>query len=78
MICYTLLYIVKLPSGLLAVATAVIHQLVLSKAGLATLIVSENRRNFFEANKEGIGSLLGFVMLYFCGVQLGKIVWKQG
>ncbi|KAF8773942.1 hypothetical protein HNY73_016548 [Argiope bruennichi] len=78
MICYTILYAVKLPSGLLAIVTVAIHQLILSKAGLATLIVSETRRNFFEANKEGIGSLLGFVTLYFSGVQLGKIVWKQG
>ncbi|GBN61952.1 hypothetical protein AVEN_138152-1, partial [Araneus ventricosus] len=78
MICYTILYVIKLPAGLFAAATVVIHQLVLSKAGLATLIVSEMRRNFFEANKEGIGSLLGFVTLYFCGVQLGKVVWKQG
>ncbi|GFR13639.1 GPI-anchored wall transfer protein 1 [Trichonephila clavata] len=77
-ICYSVLCKVRLPSGLLAALTVLIHQLLLSKAGLADLVISESRGNFFEANKEGICSLLGFVTLYFCGVQLGHIVWKQG
>ncbi|GFT78739.1 GPI-anchored wall transfer protein 1 [Nephila pilipes] len=78
MICYSVLCKVRLPSGLLAAVTVLIHQLLLSKAGLTALVLSESRANFFEANKEGICSLLGFVTLYFCGVQLGHIVWKQG
>ncbi|GFR00957.1 GPI-anchored wall transfer protein 1 [Trichonephila clavata] len=73
-ICYSVLCKVRLPSGLLAALTVLIHQLLLSKAGLADLVISESRGNFFEANKEGICSLLGFVTLYFCGVQLGHIV----
>ncbi|GFY79699.1 GPI-anchored wall transfer protein 1 [Trichonephila inaurata madagascariensis] len=78
MICYSVLCKVRLPSGLLAALTVLIHQLFLSKAGLADLVISDSRENFFEANKEGICSLLGFVTLYFCGVQLGHIVWQQG
>ncbi|GFY27232.1 phosphatidylinositol-glycan biosynthesis class W protein [Trichonephila clavipes] len=78
MICYSVLCKVRLPSGLLAALTVLIHQLLLSKAGLADLVISDSRENFFEANKEGICSLLGFVTLYFCGVQLGHIVWQQG
>ncbi|GIY09443.1 phosphatidylinositol-glycan biosynthesis class W protein [Caerostris extrusa] len=78
MICYSALCITKLPSGLLALITISIHQLLLSKYGMAALIISDIRTNLFEANKEGICSLMGFITLYFWGVQLGQVVWKQG
>ncbi|KAG8189648.1 hypothetical protein JTE90_018497 [Oedothorax gibbosus] len=77
-ICYSVLSITNIPSGILAIASMTVHQLLLSKLDLLTLILSEDRETFFKANKEGICSLLGFVSLYFAGVQLGSVVWKKG
>lgn len=65
-----------IPPGLMAVLIAIFHQILLSN-GVTEFVMSDVRRNFVEANKEGISSLLGFVSIYFFGVHVGQILWKK-
>ncbi|XP_015903704.2 phosphatidylinositol-glycan biosynthesis class W protein [Parasteatoda tepidariorum] len=75
--CSSILAIFKVNAGLLAVIIVIIHQFLLTKLGLSDFVSSPERRNLLEANKEGICSLLGFVSLYFFGVQLGHVAWGK-
>lgn len=65
-----------IPPGLMAVLIAIFHQILLSN-GVTEFVMSDKRRNFVEANKEGICSLLGFVSIYFFGVHVGQVLWKK-
>jgi phosphatidylinositol glycan class W len=36
-----------------------------------------SRTNFFDANREGICSSLGYVALYFIGISVGKLIFNE-
>ncbi|XP_035232196.1 phosphatidylinositol-glycan biosynthesis class W protein-like isoform X2 [Stegodyphus dumicola] len=77
-ICYNILTLCPAhSSGFLAVVTIVLHQLLLSQMDLTLFVLSDARDTFIRANKEGIVSLLGFISLYFFGVQLGSLLWRS-
>ncbi|KAJ3445707.1 phosphatidylinositol-glycan biosynthesis class w protein [Anaeramoeba flamelloides] len=49
----------------------------LSKFGLAEWILSDQRRNLFEANKDGACSLVGYLALFLIGSNLGYLILKN-
>ncbi|KAJ6246607.1 phosphatidylinositol-glycan biosynthesis class w protein [Anaeramoeba flamelloides] len=64
-------------SGLFGVILLAIYQTLLSKFGLAEWILSDQRRNLFEANKEGACSLVGYLALFLIGSNLGYLILKN-
>ncbi|XP_023227525.1 phosphatidylinositol-glycan biosynthesis class W protein-like isoform X2 [Centruroides sculpturatus] len=63
--------------GLLSVVIITIYQYMLSGCKLNNYLFSDQRDNIFQANKEGLYSLLGYISLYFAGVELGKFFSKS-
>ncbi|XP_052242547.1 phosphatidylinositol-glycan biosynthesis class W protein-like [Dreissena polymorpha] len=58
------------------------HQLLLSKAGLREFVIVGygthfSRNGIIEANREGIVATVGFLAIFFIGVQLGKILMAK-
>ncbi|XP_054715087.1 phosphatidylinositol-glycan biosynthesis class W protein-like [Uloborus diversus] len=68
--------LIPIRPGVLSMITMVLHQWLLLKGGLTSFVLSDDRRNLFEENKEGICSLLGFMSLYLYGIELGSLLWK--
>ncbi|NXO67417.1 PIGW protein, partial [Phainopepla nitens] len=62
---------------LVAVALAVLYQLLLSTTSLQTFILHgsdgrDSRRGFLDANREGLLSLPGYLAIYLASVQVGQ------
>ncbi|KAJ6251755.1 phosphatidylinositol-glycan biosynthesis class w protein [Anaeramoeba flamelloides] len=64
-------------SGLFGFILLAIYQTLLSKFGLTEWIMSDQRRNLFEANKEGACSLIGYLALFLIGSNLGYLILKN-
>ena len=57
------------------------YQLLLSKTMLDYFLMSGydgDNAGFFEANKTGILSCVGYIALYFTALELGKYYFRQG
>ncbi|NWU39648.1 PIGW protein, partial [Hylia prasina] len=70
----------KRKAWLVALALAVLYQLLLSTTSLKTFILHgsdgrDSRLGFLDANREGLLSLLGYLAVYLASVQVG--LWLQ-
>ena len=66
-------------SGLIGVILAVLYQHCLTNMGLEDYIIngtSDVRNGFLDANREGLSSCLGYLALYFMGLQIGRIIFN--
>ncbi|NXO30118.1 PIGW protein, partial [Cisticola juncidis] len=71
----------KHKAWLVAVALAVLYQLLLSTTSLKAFILHgsdgrDSRLGFLDANREGLLSLVGYLAIYLASVQVG--LWLQG
>lgn len=65
----------------LGAVVILLHQVALSK-GLRNFVLfgyngDASRKGLLESNREGVVSSIGFVAIYFVGVQLGTILMKN-
>eukprot|EP00758_Cryptobia_borreli_P012630 Tbor_TRINITY_DN5764_c8_g6::TRINITY_DN5764_c8_g6_i3::g.20304::m.20304/K05283/PIGW; phosphatidylinositol glycan, class W len=63
----------QIPHYFLSLFIITLHQTILS-AGASNIIFYGHRDNIIAANKEGIGSLLGYVAIFSFGIDIGKAV----
>nr|XP_054764341.1 phosphatidylinositol-glycan biosynthesis class W protein-like isoform X1 [Lytechinus pictus] len=68
-------------SAVISVSLAVGYQYLLTHRGLEDLVLhgtdlNDSRNGFFNANREGLVSCLGYVAIYFAGVRLGQYLLK--
>ncbi|XP_791509.3 phosphatidylinositol-glycan biosynthesis class W protein [Strongylocentrotus purpuratus] len=64
-------------SAVISLSLAVGYQVLLTQHGLEDLVLhgtdlNDSREGFFNANREGLVSCLGYVAIYFAGVRLGQ------
>ncbi|WWC91613.1 uncharacterized protein L201_006559 [Kwoniella dendrophila CBS 6074] len=52
------------------------HQLILSKFGLQSYLLSDSRNGLIGLNKEGISSLPGYISIYLLGISIGEHISK--
>ncbi|XP_014669699.1 PREDICTED: phosphatidylinositol-glycan biosynthesis class W protein-like isoform X2 [Priapulus caudatus] len=68
-------------SGIFALVLSVLYQYLLINCGLADFLKygsdgTDSRETLIDANREGLVSCIGYIALYFAGVQLGRILMK--
>jgi phosphatidylinositol glycan class W len=55
----------------------IVYQVVLSHFGVAEYIINAERTNFFNQNREGILSLIGYIALFLIGTQIGTFSTQE-
>ena len=65
--------LVHLPISLAAFLVTLLHQLVLSYTNLQDFTLNAARTNLFNANKEGIVSLFGYLAIHLFGLSVGTV-----
>ena len=75
---YPLLPLPPWATGVLLIG---VHQLLLSYFGLTNYVINglhgdSSRDTLIDANREGVVSSLGYIALYFMGMELGKYIFK--
>ncbi|XP_071483169.1 phosphatidylinositol-glycan biosynthesis class W protein-like [Diadema antillarum] len=68
-------------SGLISLSLALLYQHLLTGCGLQEVVLhgtdlKDSRAGFFNANREGLASCLGYVAIYFAGVKLGQYLMQ--
>ncbi|XP_065899394.1 phosphatidylinositol-glycan biosynthesis class W protein-like isoform X2 [Dysidea avara] len=78
----TLLYpLLIIPSWTTGLVLITLHQSLLSYGGVTSYVINgphgdDTRDNLISANREGIVSSLGYLSLYFLGMEIGRFVFK--
>ena len=70
-----------LPSWVTGVILIGTHQLLLSNFGLTDYVINGlhgdgSRDTLIDANREGVVSSLGYIALYFLGMELGRYIFR--
>ncbi|GMK54758.1 hypothetical protein CspeluHIS016_0113440 [Cutaneotrichosporon spelunceum] len=58
--------------GVIAVAIAVLQQLIFAVPGLTPFLLNSHRPNILAANKEGLASLAGYLAIFLVGLGIGE------
>ncbi|XP_013782770.1 phosphatidylinositol-glycan biosynthesis class W protein-like [Limulus polyphemus] len=58
------------------VVVPVLYQYLLSHYKMTEYLLSDERKGFLHANKEGLWSLFGYTAIYLFAVQVGKLLFK--
>ncbi|WWC64696.1 uncharacterized protein I303_107307 [Kwoniella dejecticola CBS 10117] len=62
--------------SVLGIGMSLFHQLILSKFGLQTFLLSPSRPGLLGLNKEGIASLPGYISIYLLGLSTGEHIQR--
>lgn len=74
--------LLPVPPWITGVSLITFHQLLLSHFGVTDYVINGphgdgSRDTLIDANREGLVSSLGYIALYFLGMEIGRFIFKQ-